>query len=427
MYVAYEDDSAGNQNICITSSNTSFATKTTTQVTSHAADQTEPALAAGLGNGVYVVWTDGRSGLTDIYGASSASWANVPVVTGAGDQHSPALAVEPGTSSLHLVWCDDAVGGSDILYGSSSTGLPGSPLAGISLADDTSDAGQSAPAIVAVRDPFDNTHVYACWQDYRSAGDSADSDLYFVEIRSGTAGTNVLVGDDGANSDQSEPALGFDEYGQPVILWTDDAGSATGIYGARATYFGPTTLASALITRAAGGRVGPAPASIDGVEDVSLVLPSNAYDCDATFAISRVYNPQSFGATCLAGCEIGPSGVEFPSPATVTIPYAGSGTGQAIPYWYDAQTGTLSQQGISQITYTTAANGTPVVSFKTTHLTSFYVVDGEVRSSSGGGGGGGCALSRSPDGDIVGYLLPYAVMVLFVLALKRRDSMRREL
>jgi hypothetical protein len=426
VYVAYEDDGAGNQNICVTSSTTSFATKTTTQVTSHATNQTEPALAVGAGNVAYVVWTDARNGLTDIYGASSASWTNVAFVTGSGDQHSPALAVEPGTSVLHLVWCDDAVGGSDILH-AGSTGLPGSPLAGTCIVDDTSNAGQSAPAIIAVRDSFDNTHVYVCWQDYRSAGDTADSDLYFAEIRSGVAGTNILVGDGGANSDQSEPALGFDQHGEPVILWTDDAGGTTRICGARATHFAPTAWASSLITRAAGGRVGPA--TVDGVEDVSLVLPANAYECDVTFTISRMYNPQWFGPGCVAGCEIGPSGVEFSVPVTVTIPYDASGTGLAVPYWYDPQTGTLSQQGISQITTATAANGTPLVSFKTTHLTSFYVLDGEIRRSNGGGGGGGggCALSNSRDGDVLGYLLPYAAMALFVLVLRQKDRMRREL
>lgn len=427
VYVAYEDDGAGNQNICVTSSTTSFATKTTTQVTSHATNQTEPALAVGAGNVAYVVWTDARNGLTDIYGASSASWTNVAFVTGSGDQHSPALAVEPGTSVLHLVWCDDAVGGSDILH-AGSTGLPGSPLAGTCIVDDTSNAGQSAPAIIAVRDSFDNTHVYVCWQDYRSAGDTADSDLYFTEIRSGVAGTNILVGDGGANSDQSEPALGFDQHGEPVILWTDDAGGTTRICGARATHFAPTAWASSLITRAAGGRVGPA--TVDGVEDVSLVLPANAYECDATFTISRMYNPQWFGPRCVAGCEIGPSGVEFSVPVTVTIPYDASGTGLAVPYWYDPQTGTLSQQGISQITTASSGNGTPLVSFKTTHLTSFYVLDGEVRRSNGGdggGGGGGCALSNSRDGDVLGYLLPYAAMALFVLVLRQKDRMRREL
>lgn len=426
VYIAYEDDGAGNQNICMTSSTTSFATKTTTQVTSHAADQTEPALAIGAGNVAYVVWTDARNGLTDIYGASSASWTNMAFVTAAGDQHSPALAVEPGTSVLHLVWCDDAVGGSDILH-AASTGLPGSPLAGSCIVDDTSDAGQSAPAIVAVRDPSDNTHVYVCWQDYRTAGDTADSDLYFAEIRSGVAGTNILIGDGGANSDQSEPALGFDQYGEPVILWTDNADGTTRVCGARATHFGATALASGLITRAAGGRVGPS--VVDGVEDVSVVLPANAYDCDATFTVSQIYNPQSFGAGCVAGCEIGPSGLEFSVPVTVTIPYDASGTGRAVPYWYDAQTGTLSQQGISDVTTATAANGTPVVSFKTTHLTSFYVLDGDIRSSSGsgGGGGGGCALSSSRNGDVVGYLLPYAAMALFILVLRQKDRMRREL
>lgn len=392
VYIAWEDDSAGNQNIWLASSNTSFAGSTIAQVTSNAADETEPALAAGLGNVVYAVWTDRRNGSADIYGAASnASWTNRPVVTGDGDQYSPAIAVESGTSSLHFVWVDDAAGNPDVLYGG-STGLPASAFAGVLLVDDTTDAGQLAPAIVAASDSLGRQHVYACWQDGRASGDIPDTDLYFVEIRSGTAGTNILVGDDGANSDQSEPALGFDGDGQPVILWTDDRDVTPYIYVAGGSCFGPTALASASIPSASGGIVGPAPAAIDEITDISIRIPANAYDCDAVYTIWQVHNLPLFASACLAACEIGPSGVEFLSPATITMPHATSSTGLAVPYWYDAQTGTLSREGISNVANTTSANGMPVISFQTTHLTSFYILEGTV-SDGGGGGGGGCSLA----------------------------------
>jgi hypothetical protein len=421
VYVAWEDDGAGNQDIYLASSSTFFASKAITRVTSDPANQTEPALAVGSDGTVYLVWTDQRNGSADIYASSSSasSWANVPIVTGSGHQHNPAIAVEPGTSWLHMVWVDDTSGNLDVVYGASN-GLPGSPIAGRVIVDDTTHADQSAPAIVAVKDYWNNTHVYACWQDNRSVTTSGDSDLYFAEIRSGSGGTNILVGDDGVNSDQSDPALGFDGYGQPAILWVDSRDNTLRIYSAGSTYFRPVALASGLITRTAGGRVGPDPASINDDGDVSIQIPASAFDCDVVVSISKIRNPPKFPASCIAGYEIGPSGVQFAFPATVTIPYTGSASSQAFPYWYDGQTGTLSQQGITEITHKTLANGIPVVSFKTTHVTAFYVLESPLPARDGGGGGG-CALSHSQGENIAGYFLPYAVLVLFMCIRKWKD------
>ncbi|MBM4028228.1 MAG: hypothetical protein FJ280_22970, partial [Planctomycetes bacterium] len=416
-YLAWEDDSAGNQDIYLASSNTLFASKTTTQVTSQAADQTEPVLAVASGNTAYLVWTDRRTGTADIYGASSASaWANVPIVTGAGNQSSPALAVEPGTSVLHLLWVDDAADHARVLY-ATSAGLPGSPISGVPTSDDTGD--QFTPAIVAVQDYRDIPWVYACWQDHRSVASSGDNDLYFVEIRSGIAGTNVLVGDDGTNSDQSEPALGCDEYGQPVILWTDSRGSAPRIYSAGTTYFHPVPWASGTISLSTGGRIGPDPASIADHRDVSISIPANAYGCDLPIAISQIRNPPQFGSRYRTGCEIGPSGIHFLVPVTVTIPYPSSASERAVPYWYDAQTGTLSQQGITNVVHRDLGTGLSALSFNTMHLTAFCVMEGSVNGVSGGGGG--CALARSHDGRMGEFFLPYAALVLCLFALKTKD------
>jgi len=416
-YLAWEDGSAGNQDIYLASSTTFFAAKTTTQVTSQAADQTEPVLAVASGNTAYLVWTDRRTGTADIYGASSASaWANVPIVTGAGNQSSPALAVEPGTSVLHLLWVDDAADHARVLY-ATSAGLPGSPISGVPTSDDTGD--QFTPAIVAVQDYRDIPWVYACWQDHRSVASSGDNDLYFVEIRSGIAGTNVLVGDDGTNSDQSEPALGCDEYGQPVILWTDSRGSAPRIYSAGTTYFHPVPWASGTISLSTGGRIGPDPASIADHRDVSISIPANAYGCDLPIAISQIRNPPQFGSRYRTGCEIGPSGIHFLVPVTVTIPYPSSASERAVPYWYDAQTGTLSQQGITNVVHRDLGTGLSALSFNTMHLTAFCVMEGSVNGVSGGGGG--CALARSHDGRMGEFFLPYAALVLCLFALKTKD------
>ncbi len=425
VYIAWERGAAGSRDIYLASCSTSFDSKTITQVTSDPADQMEPALAVGSDNTVYLLWTDQRNGSADLYGASSASsWSNVAVVAGSGQQSHPAVTAAPGTSTLHLVWQSDATGNLDVLYGTAN-GLPSSPLTGSSLIDDTTGADQSAPSILAARDHAGNVHVYACWQDNRVVGSTHDSDLYLAEIRAGTGGTNILVGDEGTNSHQSEPALGFDDYGQPVVLWTDSRGSTPRIYSAASMYFKPVALAAAVITRAAGGRVGVAPAAISTVTDVSIQIPASAYECDLAIRISQVQNLPKFTAVGLTGYEIGPSGVQFTFPATVTIPYTSSGSGRATPYWYDPQTGTLSQQGMTAITNQTLGNGIPLVSFQTSHLTTFVLLDNPLPN---GGGGGGCAVSHAGQESIVGFLLPYAALVLFLGILKwnnrrgRKDS-----
>ena len=426
VYIAWERGTTGSRDLYLATCSSSFVSKTIAQVTSDPADQAELALAVGSDNTVYLLWTELRSGLTHIYGSSSAasSWSNIAVVTGSGNQSHPAVTAAPGTSTLHVAWQSDAAGNLDVLYGTSD-GLPANALTGSTLIDPLTGGAQFAPSIMAVRDHANNVHVYACWQDSRNVPDTGDSDLYVAEIRSGTGGTNILVGDDETNSNQSEPALGFDEYGQPVVVWTDSRSSTPRIYSAASMYFKPVALASALVTRAAGGRVGVDPAAINDATDVSIQLPASAYDCDVTVSLSEIQNLPKFTVVGLTGYEIGPSGAEFTFPATVTIPYTSTGSGRATPYWYDPQTGTLSQQGMTEITNQTLGNGIPLVSFKTNHLTTFVLLESPL-ANGGSGGGGGCAISNSREGSMVGFLLPYTALVLFLGFLKWKDGRGRK-
>ncbi len=426
--IAWEDDAAGNLDIGIATSNSRFVTKTVAQVTSNAASQTEPALTVGADNTIYLVWTDRRNGSADIYGSSSgvAGWANTALVTGAGNQSRPALAGEPDTSTLHVLWVDDAAGNADVFYGTSN-GLPAQPLSGRLLIDDSSGADQSTPTVVAAKDPCNVTRVYVCWQDNRSVNSSHDSDLYFVEIRSGVGDTNILVGDDGTNSGQSEPVVACDEYGQPAVLWTDNRGGTPQIYSAFSSYVKPAALASGTIAHLTGGRVGADPATITGSDDVSIAVPASAYTSDMTLSIAAIENSPRFNTPVLAGFEVGPSGIQFSFPATVTIPYTPSAAGHAVPYWYDKLTGTLSQEGISAVTSTRLTDGLSVLSFKTTHLTPFYVLDESASSAvGGGGGGGGCAVApRGTPVNPIECLLPYAGALAAILVWWRRDYKTR--
>lgn len=390
-YVVWQDDRAGNYDIYIAESSDAFATNTCTQVTSNTSDQYSPAIAVDVFNTVHVLWTDARNTVngTDIYGASGSSWINVPVVRKAADQSSPEVAVEPSGSVLHMLWVDQASGDSDIYY-ASSTGLPGSPLAGNNLIDDTMNAEQLSPTIV-VTGTGGEVQVFACWQDERNVSDGAgDSDLYMVETNSGS-GTNVFVGDGGANSDQTEPAIGIDWYGYPYVIWTDNRSTNPSIYYAGSTYMEPTPLVSGLVTAFSSGTIGTGDVEdIRDVDDVSIAIPAGACPYDVTISVTRIVNPHDFNLPCLSGYDFSPSGLEFNSPVTITIPYAVSSTaGTPAAYWYDSHTGVASQQGIDNVEIIELSSNLHALRFTTTHLTPYYALLEAAPDTGGKGKGGG--------------------------------------
>lgn len=438
-HVAWQDDGAGNQDIYVASSDNGFTTKTVSQVTTNAADQTDPAVAVDASNTVYLVWADGRNGTSDLYGAASNNgpWTNVPVATGAGSQSAPAVAAEAAGTVLHFAWVDEAGGDANIRY-ASSNGLPGSPLAGTNIVDDTSGADQTAPAIVTAGSAGDDLRVFVCWVDERNLNaNGRDTDLYFVDVSAGQ-GTNVLVGDGGTGSDQSEPAVGVDRYGYPYILWTDSRNVTKYVYYAGSTYMAPTPLASESVIALAGRTVGVAtPTSAD---DVSVVIPANACPHDVTVTITRLLHPQSILSSNVLAFDFGPSGLHFNQPVTITIPYLAADYpgGTPVPCWYVSQTGTLSQQDITNVQALDLSDTLKALRFRTTHFTPYYLLesfvdgdgdgtwDGDGGSSDGGGGGGGgCSLSHASREGVIAFLLPYAVLAAYMILLRRRDRKRK--
>jgi len=427
-YVVWQDDRGGNQDIYMASSSDSFATKAVSQITANASDQTDPAIAVNSANTVYVVWTDKRNGSNDIYGAASNSgpWTNVPIVNKAGNQSSPAIAAETAGSILHLLWVDDASGNSDI-YHAATNGLPSSPLTGSSIMDDSSGRNQVEPTIAVTGSTGNNLEIFACWQDRRNvAGAIGDTDLYFAEVSS-DGGTNVFVGDDSTNSNQSQPAIGVDAQGHPYLVWSDSRSANAQIYYAGSTYLDNEALDSELVVASAGATVGVNPASIDSVEDVSVTVPAGACSCDIRITISEIKNPQEFTVPCLAAYDFGPSGIQFNQPVTITIPYAvPASQGSVTPYWFNSLTGALSQQGITDIRDIVVSPTLHALSFKTTHFTPFYVVEGTAGGTGGGGGGGGCSVSATGNGSIVEFLLPYMALAAAMMILRLRDAHERK-
>jgi len=424
-YVVWQDDGSGNQDIYIAASSNGFGINTITRITSNTADQTDPAIAIGSSNAVYVVWADARGSSLDIYGAASDSWTNVPVVTKAAAQSEPAIAAEAAGSIIHLLWTDAISGESDIYY-AASDGLPASPLVGTNLIDDTSGADQLSPTIAVTGSSGANLKVFAAWLDKRnvSAG-NGDTDLYMTQTNSGH-GTNILVGDGGTNSSQSQPVMGVDRYGYPYVLWTDGRDANTQIYYAASTYMRPTVVSYGQIVASAGGTVGADPEEITSADDVSVVVPEGTCPYDVTIRINKIENPQQVATGQLGSYDFGPSGLQFSEPVTITIPYTVSATaGSPSAYWYDSLTGTLSQQGITDMETVELSPGLQALRFKTTHFTPFYVVAAVAGGGGGGGGGGGCTMSPVCRGSVADLLVPYLCLAAVIGVFKLRDRRRR--
>ncbi len=430
-HVVWQDDRAGNQDICIAASSDGYITKTVSQITSNISDQIEPAVTVDSANRIYVVWTDSRNGSSDIYGAASNNgpWTNVAVVSNVNNQSSPVIVAESTGSILHFLWIDDTPGDDDIYYASSNNGLPGSPMVGSSIIDDTSGANQLEPTIAITGTTSNNDlKVFASWQDWRNP----DTDLYFTELNSGS-GTNVFVNDGGSGAYQSEPAIGINEYGYPYLIWADDRSNNTDIYFTGSTGIEPVALASASVDASAltNTTVGVNPQAITNVDDVSIVLPSGSCSYDVDVSIVKISNQQAFSAPCFGSYEFGPSGVQFNQPVTITIPYIyANSNGSTVPYWFNSLTGTLSQQGITNVRDVVISPTLHAISFETTHFTPFYLLGGGggiAGALGGGGGGGGCSVSAGSEGNIIEFAIPYIVLVVVMVILKKRDVRYRKL
>jgi hypothetical protein len=222
-----------------------------------------------------------------------------------------------------------------------------------------------------------------------------------------------------------------DHYGQPYVVWTDYRAAVTEVYSAATTLVSPTPLDSKTVVAAIGGTVGTDPAAIQGTQDVSLVVPPGACQVDLNMTIAPILNPQVARDGLLGSYEFGPSGVEFPQPVTVTIPYAtDTSGGSVLPYWYDSVTGALSQQGITDIQNVYLSASLSALRFRTTHFTPFYLIAADSPAATpvtGGGGGGGCALSHTEDGSPWQLLVPYGAIAVIMALLRHRDKKNRRL
>ncbi|UCG43968.1 MAG: hypothetical protein JSU73_04985 [candidate division WOR-3 bacterium] len=192
-------------------------------------EQLSPA-AASDGRNSLVVWSDMRSGESDIYGArftpdgTVLDQASIAISVAPGPQTRPAVAYD-GTNYL-AVWADRRGTDTSDIFAARITSA-GRLLDPNGFAVSTAAGFQGYPAVT-----FDGANYLVVWTDMRSGG----ADIYGARVTPDgavvdTAGLALVATD----AEQADPAVVFD--GANVLLaWADTRDDILGdIYGARVT------------------------------------------------------------------------------------------------------------------------------------------------------------------------------------------------
>ncbi len=191
-------------------------------------NQQSPA-AASDGTTTLVVWSDARSGVSDIYGArltpsgTVLDPAGIAISTATAIQTSPAIASD-GTGYL-VVWADRRADTSDI-YATRVT-ADGRVLDPSGIAVSTAAGFQGSPAVT-----FDGTNYFVVWSDSRGGnGDIFGARVTRYGVVLDTSGLALVVD----VAEQAAPAVVYDGA-NILIVWEDTRSDPFGdIYGARIT------------------------------------------------------------------------------------------------------------------------------------------------------------------------------------------------
>lgn len=366
IYIAYQDDRAGNSDIWVATS-TDGISWTETQVTSNTSEQTEPVVVSHESYG-RILWTDARNvtigKARDIYEATSEdNWVQLYHIFGSAADEYKATAAYLGL--IHALCVSEESGFSDIIYANDSMEIP--VVDGIRVMDESNIIADDPT--IALTNTGSSTKVFAAWKDGRNVFGNSDTDIYFAESGS-PFGTNILVNDDIGTSSQSSPVINVDFRGNPYVVWVDERDGNKDIYYAGTTYIGhplPTTIV-----------IEDGTITVQTADNVQVTIPAGAlpdgFDAN-DITISKVNDPPDLPVGIFGICyNLGPSGLQFNVPVTITIPHDVSEC-PALPiyrvYWYDTETGTWSQEGISNVQHQVIDSTTHKVSFQTTHFTVF--------------------------------------------------------
>jgi hypothetical protein len=173
---------------------------------------------------VYVVWADNWMGSLDVFLNRSVDaglgWSGATSIGTAvsAEDSQPAVAVS-GSGAVHVVWANNEASDYDLYYRSSPDGLDWAAQARSIIA--VTGSNQKHP-VIAVAEP---SWVFVAWEDDRNG----DVDIYYsvsndggATFQPGLAVHGVLAGD------QLDPVIAVDGLGDPWIAWEDRRVDITG-------------------------------------------------------------------------------------------------------------------------------------------------------------------------------------------------------
>lgn len=407
-------------------------TVTQTPLSTEAGNKSAPTVAVAKNDVVYAVWANTTD--KDLYGSSYAGgWAGSSTrITNNGASSAPTIAASSNSSALYLAWLQ--AGGTpnpDIWYAASPSGLPTSPLVGVSVTHGEAGVQLAGSPRIAVNAAG---KVFLAWHDKRSAV-AGDTDIMFAETKAdGTVGTNNRVSRESGNRPQSSPALGLTANGGPCAAWIDLRESGVShIYFAETTdmvfYDAPWTGVSGT----GGSHTFTAPTN-SRMPRVDVTVPPGIFTAPRDVSVSELRAPE---VACPGGfglyLDIGGGQDEVLADwVTITIYGVTSAPTPLAVYRYVAPLTPLdapvwTHDWVRNEQYDPIAK---TITFQTRHLSSFGAGSGTAPSpsgggTSGGGGGGGCSMSAGPGGAWTILLLPVAaVLTLLALRLRRRTTAR---
>ncbi len=366
VYIAFVSDSKNTgSDICLVSANADLTSVSELVISNATGDQMAPVVTTGAGTAV-VAWEDYRSGSAAVYAADSTTgWANIKLVN-SGSQ--PDIVKDQQRSVLHTTW----VSNEDIYYAEIALPLSGRAIVAKNIIDDTANLAQSSPSITHnYRNGKPRTFV--AWSDSRNNEGNNDNDIYFASVHR-SAGTNILATLDADMTSQGQPVMAITKDGAPYIIFQNDYQMGKAVEMACATVI-KSVLEKTHISSREGGVVGTSAENINSLNDVSIKVMPGSLTTDTELTIAQVSNPPADGSglRSLFSYDFGPSSTrEFRKPVKITIPYPTTLDGSAVSvYWYNPQTGTYTQTGMSNVEVKRINGEISAISFDTTHFCQY--------------------------------------------------------
>jgi len=182
-----------------------------------------PALAIDSGDILHVVWSESTTEYSEIYYKGSSdggsTWTSARRITWtSGNSSFPAVGID-SNDDLHVIWCDQTPGPSDIYYKRSSDG--GSTWTTSRRITWTS--GSSEKSALAV-DSSDALHVV--WSDYQVG----NPEIYYMRSTDGGLTWSVARRMTWTSGNSSRPAIAVDSSDTLHVVWNDWTPTSTEIY-----------------------------------------------------------------------------------------------------------------------------------------------------------------------------------------------------